>query len=34
MEMQVKGLQRNTIDKFYTNNKAVLLCIELVKKYL
>lgn len=29
-----KGLNRNTIDKFYTNQETVKLCINLVKKYL
>lgn len=29
---QIKGLQRNTIDKYYTNPDAVNLCIENIKK--
>lgn len=31
---QIKGLQRNTIDKYYTNPVAVDLCIEYIKKYI
>jgi hypothetical protein len=31
---QIKGLQRNTIDKYYTNSAAVNICIENIKKYV
>ena len=31
---QTKGLKRNTIDKYYTNDIAVDLCLNLVKKYI
>lgn len=31
---QIKGLQRNTIDKYYTNPTTVDLCIEYIKKYI
>lgn len=31
---QTKGLQRNTIDKYYTNPSTVNLCIENIKKYV
>ena len=31
---QKKGLNRNTIDKFYTNEKVVKLCIENIKKHI
>ena len=31
---QVKGLKRNTIDKYYTKPVVVKQCIELVKKYI
>ena len=31
---QTKGLQRNTIDKYYTNPTTVNLCIENIKKYV
>jgi predicted RNA methylase len=31
---QTKGLKRNTIDKFYTKNNIVDLCINYVKQYL
>jgi len=31
---QTKGINRNTIDKYYTKNAAVELCISLVKKYI
>ena len=31
---QTKGLNRNTIDKYYTKDVAVELCLNLVKKYL
>lgn len=31
---QINGLQRNTIDKYYTNPVAVDLCIEYIKKYI
>jgi hypothetical protein len=31
---QEKGLNRNTIDKYYTNPSVVDQCIELVKKYI
>ena len=31
---QIKGLRRNTIDKYYTNSDAVNLCIENIKKYV
>jgi len=29
---QTKGLQRNTIDKYYTNPETVKLCIEYIDK--
>ena len=31
---QHKGLKRNTIDKFYTKNMTVQLCLGYVKKYI
>ena len=31
---QAKGINRNTIDKYYTKDTAVELCISLVKKYI
>jgi predicted RNA methylase len=31
---QTKGLTRNTIDKYYTKDIVVVLCINLVKKYI
>jgi len=31
---QIKGLRRNTIDKYYTSSDAVNLCIENIKKYV
>lgn len=31
---QTKGLQRNTIDKYYTKDTVVELCLHLVKKYI
>jgi len=31
---QTKGLQRNTIDKYYTNPETVKLCIEYIDKYV
>jgi len=31
---QKKGLNRNTIDKYYTNNTVVDLCLNFVKKYI
>jgi hypothetical protein len=31
---QTKGLNRNTIDKYYTNDIVVKLCLNLVKKYI
>lgn len=31
---QTKGLKRNTIDKFYTKDIVVELCLNLVKKYI
>tara|TARA_B100001142_G_scaffold108755_1_gene110759 strand:+ start:1594 stop:2415 length:822 start_codon:yes stop_codon:yes gene_type:complete len=31
---QTKGLKRNTIDKFYTKNSAVLFCMEHIKKHV
>ena len=35
MEMkQTKGLNRNTIDKYYTKDIVVELCLNLVKKYI
>lgn len=34
MNNQNKGLHRNIIDKFYTKNKIVDLCMENIKKYL
>ena len=30
---QTKGLKRNTIDKYYTKDIVVELCLNLVKKY-
>jgi hypothetical protein len=33
-ELQETGLNRNTVDKYYTKNKVVQLCIELIKKYI
>lgn len=32
--MQSKGLSRNTIDKYYTKDNVVELCLDLVKKYI
>lgn len=32
--MQTKGLKRNTIDKYYTKDTVVELCLDLVKKHL
>ena len=32
--MQTKGLKRDTIDKFYTKNIVVELCLEYMKKYI
>jgi predicted RNA methylase len=32
--IQLTGLQRNTIDKYYTNENAVEMCITFVKEYL
>ena len=34
MSKQNKGLKRNTIDKFYTKNTIVELCMENIKKYI
>lgn len=31
---QKKGLKRNTIDKYYTNNTVVNLCLSSIKKYI
>ena len=31
---QIKGLNRNTIDKYYTKDIVVELCLNLVKKYI
>jgi hypothetical protein len=31
---QTKGLQRNTIDKYYTKNSVVDLCLNVVKQYI
>ena len=31
---QTKGLNRNTIDKYYTKDIVVELCLNLIKKYL
>ena len=31
---QIKGLKRNTIDKYYTKDIVVELCLNLVKKYI
>ena len=31
---QIKGLNRNTIDKYYTKDIVVELCVNLVKKYI
>jgi hypothetical protein len=31
---QTKGLNRNTIDKYYTKDFVVELCLNLVKKYI
>lgn len=31
---QTKGLNRNTIDKYYTKDIVVELCLNLVKKYI
>ena len=31
---QTKGFKRNSIDKYYTKNNVVDLCLELVKKYI
>jgi hypothetical protein len=31
---QTKGLKRNTIDKYYTKNNVVDLCLDFVKKYI
>ena len=34
LNIQVKGLKRNTIDKYYTKPSVVEQCIKLVKKYI
>ena len=34
MTTQLKGLQRNTIDKFYTKSSIVKLCIQNIKQYI
>jgi len=34
VNLQERGLQRNTIDKFYTKTNVAKQCIELVKKYI
>ena len=31
---QTTGLNRNTVDKYYTNIDCVISCIESVKKYI
>ena len=31
---QTKGLNRNTIDKYYTKNSIVEQCLNLVSKYI
>jgi hypothetical protein len=31
---QTKGLNRNTIDKYYTKDTVVILCLNFIKKYL
>ena len=31
---QTKGLKRNTIDKYYTKNNIVELCLTSIQKYL
>ena len=31
---QIKGLARNTIDKYYTNPTIVVTCLELVRQHL
>ncbi len=31
---QIKGLNRNTIDKYYTKDSVVELCLNIVKKYI
>ena len=31
---QTKGLKRNTIDKYYTKDTSVNLCLNFVKNYL
>ena len=31
---QIKGIKRNTIDKYYTKDNVVKLCINLIKKYI
>ena len=31
---QTKGLNRNTIDKYYTKDSVVELCLNLVRKYI
>ena len=31
---QTKGLKRNTIDKYYTKETVVELCLSLIKKHL
>ncbi len=33
-ELQQTGLNRNTVDKYYTKNEVVKLCIDLIKKYI
>ena len=33
-ELQETGLNRNPVDKYYTKNEVVQLCIELIKKYI
>lgn len=34
IDKQNKGLKRNTMDKYYTKNDTVQLCIELIKQHL
>ena len=34
MKGQMKGLKRNTTDKFYTSKKCVDLCMEFISKYI
>lgn len=34
MSIQLKGLKRNTIDKFYTNSSSVLACIAILNQHI